>query len=253
MTTAHRPTFHPALASEHQGGYRFHLPTTSRSKFDVPSKPLKRRRHAEGDEANKRDLKAELRQRELEHLEKQLRERRRKGRLSEREQEKLRAIEEEKRSLQAESETEESEAAQQSEESEAVAVSEEADLEQFDDSDVSIVSSDSDDSSDSDSDDEDAQLRKMLEQLKAEKIAERAAAERAAAEKAERERDEAAAMSNPLLRSQESRTFSSSRAWTESSVFRNQAVGKADRVEKRFVNDTTRNDAHRKFMDRYIK
>ncbi|KAA6311235.1 MAG: hypothetical protein EZS28_056165, partial [Streblomastix strix] len=60
--------------------------------------------------------------------------------------------------------------------------------------------------------------------------------------------------SNPLLqpKSEESNSFNVRPRWDEDVVFRNQARGDDD-GQKRFINDTTRNDFHRKFLKKYIK
>ena len=42
------------------------------------------------------------------------------------------------------------------------------------------------------------------------------------------------------------------RRWDDDVVFRNQERGEP-KVQKRFVNDTIRNDFHRRFLNRYIK
>ena len=42
------------------------------------------------------------------------------------------------------------------------------------------------------------------------------------------------------------------RRWDDDVVFRNQERGEP-KLQKRFVNDTIRNDFHRRFLNRYIK
>jgi Cwf15/Cwc15 cell cycle control protein len=36
MTTAHRPTFHPAVGSANAGGFRYHAPRVQKSVHDLP-------------------------------------------------------------------------------------------------------------------------------------------------------------------------------------------------------------------------
>lgn len=36
MTTAHKPTYHPAVGSATQGGYRYHTPRLQFSSRDMP-------------------------------------------------------------------------------------------------------------------------------------------------------------------------------------------------------------------------
>ena len=63
--------------------------------------------------------------------------------------------------------------------------------------------------------------------------------------------EEAALTGNPLLNS--SGTASSGRMkrkWNDDIVFRNQARGEPDQNKKRFINDTVRNDFHKRFLDK---
>lgn len=46
--------------------------------------------------------------------------------------------------------------------------------------------------------------------------------------------------------------FAVKRRWDDDVVFKNQAKGVETKPKKRFINDTTRSDFHRKFLDRYI-
>jgi protein CWC15 len=55
---------------------------------------------------------------------------------------------------------------------------------------------------------------------------------------------------NPLLNTPTS--FSVKRRWDDDVVFKNQARGEM-KAPKRFINDTIRNDFHRKFLHRYMK
>ncbi|XP_019170786.1 PREDICTED: protein CWC15 homolog A-like [Ipomoea nil] len=55
---------------------------------------------------------------------------------------------------------------------------------------------------------------------------------------------------NPLLNQPTS--FNVKRRWDDDVVFKNQARGEA-KVAKRFINDTIRNDFHRKFLHKYMK
>ena len=45
--------------------------------------------------------------------------------------------------------------------------------------------------------------------------------------------------------------FTLKKKWYEDTVFRHQARGEPER-KKRFINDTTRNDFHRKFLYKFI-
>ena len=102
-----------------------------------------------------------------------------------------------------------------------------------------------DSSSDDDSDDEEALLLE-LEKIRNEKASKHANEVR---------------QGNPLLNQDEGAAVQSGVAasnviksrWDDDVVFKHQASGAMKNKKKSFVNDTTRNDFHRKFMDKYIK
>jgi protein CWC15 len=61
---------------------------------------------------------------------------------------------------------------------------------------------------------------------------------------------------NPLLAVssiEESTKFGAKQRWDNDVVFKNQAKGVEEKPQKRFINDTTRSDFHRRFMDKFIK
>lgn len=106
----------------------------------------------------------------------------------------------------------------------------------------------------SDNDDEEAELMAELERIRKERAEESArAAALAAAEEEQKMRAEMAG-GNPLL--QESLTkasdFRIKRRWDDDVVFRNQSSSEPVK-QRRFINDTIRNDFHRRFLDRYMK
>lgn len=106
--------------------------------------------------------------------------------------------------------------------------------------------------SDTSDDDEEAELLAELERIKqerAEEAAKAAAAEAAAEEKRLREE---VSTGNPLLEKLASHSdFRIKRRWDDDVVFRNQA-SKEPVQKRRFINDTIRNDFHRRFLDRYM-
>ena len=139
-------------------------------------------------------------------------------------------------------------------------------LDAYDDRDASDgEGSDSDSDSDSDDDDDGAALRAELEKIRAERDAER-----------RREEDEAAAAkaaaaTNPLLdpappgernhgafgdllliRTQ-APSGAVKRRWNDDVVFRHQARGAPEKKGRTFVNDTIRNDFHKRFLAKYIQ
>ena len=62
-------------------------------------------------------------------------------------------------------------------------------------------------------------------------------------------RNEQLLKGNPLIDAAPG--FDLKRKWTEETVFKNQARGEPQ-PKKRFINDTVRNDFHKKFLDRYV-
>jgi protein CWC15 len=43
------------------------------------------------------------------------------------------------------------------------------------------------------------------------------------------------------------------RRWNDDVVFRNQAKGEPDQNKKRFINDTVRNDFHKRFLNKFVR
>lgn len=100
-----------------------------------------------------------------------------------------------------------------------------------------------------------AELERELEKIKKERKEEqdRKQREREAAEAAEAEREVMNA--NPLLAQtaeEEGGDFTIRRKWWEETVFRNQAKAEPQ-FKKRFINDTLRNDFHKRFLNKFIK
>ena len=61
---------------------------------------------------------------------------------------------------------------------------------------------------------------------------------------------------NPLLAVssiEESTKFGAKQRWDNDVVFKNHVKGVEEKPQKRFINDTTRSDFHRRFMDKFIK
>ncbi|SPO30819.1 related to cell cycle control protein cwf15 [Ustilago trichophora] len=135
-------------------------------------------------------------------------------------------------------------------------------------------SSSSDSSSDSD-EDEQAQLLRELTKIKAERAAEKARLASLSSTEQQLSREEEIALGNPLLNLQHAFSSSSSeptnasssgqeevdfgvkRRWDDDVIFKNQAQAAGnngrDKAKDGFVNDLTRSDFHRRFMNRYIK
>jgi len=114
----------------------------------------------------------------------------------------------------------------------------------------------SDDDSDLDSDDEDeeAALQAELAKIRAERAATKAKEEAEAAAEEQAQMEEAALTGNPLLNAGgASSSGRLKRRWNDDVVFRNQARGEPDQNKKRFINDTVRNDFHKRFLNKFIK
>jgi len=232
MTSAARPTFFPAKGNAHQGGNRLHAPTQQTSAKDQAGHTqLKLRRPGQSapSDLHAKDLKADLEARERRHFESKGAARTAKG---EAEAEEPKLLEYER------TEKEENIDADDSDSSD-------------DDDDED---DDDDDSEEGGSEDETAELMRELEKIKREREEERRKQE------AEREREEAerraneVKFGNPLLAAQhgEAATFNVKKRWYEEVVFKNQAKDEPQK-KKRFINDTIRNDFHKKFLAKYIQ
>lgn len=121
--------------------------------------------------------------------------------------------------------------------------------------DLDASSSDEDDSDDDDSDDEDdeAALQAELAKIRAEREAAKRKKEEEEAAEDEKQLEEAALLGNPLLSTADSSGGGRlKRRWNEDVVFRNQAKGEPE-IKKRFINDTVRNDFHKRFLNKFIR
>eukprot|EP00755_Sulcionema_specki_P019340 Sspe_Gene.69196::Locus_40788_Transcript_1_1_Confidence_1.000_Length_693::g.69196::m.69196/K12863/CWC15; protein CWC15 len=189
MTTAHRPTFTSALASDTPGGNRQKVGTHHLSARDLPGQLKLKTRH---------DLA---------------------GKMGRPEPPKDTTKEEKKKAV---------EAAKQ-------------------DADKEILSSDE---SDYDDEDEEELLKKELAKIKKERQEEAARQAKEEQKQKEQEKEEAIMKGNPLLN--EDGTFATKRRWDDDVVFKNQARSEPQ-AKRRFINDSIRNDFHRKFLDKYMR
>jgi protein CWC15 len=131
----------------------------------------------------------------------------------------------------------------------------------YDDADDVLADSDKSDNDsdddDDDDDDDDEELYKELAKLKKERQMEQERKEQEEQAVQQRQQREQALVSNPLLQPEFSDTtsdnsFSLKRKWNDDVIFKNQARDEP-KTKKRFINDTIRNDFHRKFLDKYMK
>lgn len=231
MTTAARPTWAPAKGGNEQGGTRIFGPSQKYSSRDIAShttlKPRKEGQDTE-EELKRRNLRDELEERERRHFSSKNksynddRDRGKGGHL---------LLEGAKREI----------------EDRIVARSIDAD-----DSDVEVKSDDESDDDDDDDDDEDdtEALLAELEQIKKERAEEKLRKDRQQQEEELKVKESELLRGNPLLNNPTS--FNVKRRWDDDVVFKNQARGET-KVAKRFINDTIRNDFHRKFLQKYMK
>ncbi|KAI4389708.1 hypothetical protein MLD38_001907 [Melastoma candidum] len=227
MTTAARPTWAPAKGGNEQGGTRIFGPSQKYSSRDMAAhttlKPRKEGQDTQ-DELYKRNLRDELEDRERRHFSSKDksfiddRDRRRGGPL---------LLEGSKREV----------------EDRIIPRNVDAD-----DSDVEV---ESDEESDDDDDEDDTEaLKAALEQIKKERAEEKLRKEKLEKEEELKAKEAELLVGNPLINNPTS--FSVKRRWDDDVVFKNQARGES-KAPKRFINDTIRNDFHRKFLQRYMK
>eukprot|EP00632_Arachnochrysis_sp_CCMP2950_P015629 CAMPEP_0185697868 /NCGR_PEP_ID=MMETSP1164-20130828/6006_1 /TAXON_ID=1104430 /ORGANISM="Chrysoreinhardia sp, Strain CCMP2950" /LENGTH=242 /DNA_ID=CAMNT_0028364767 /DNA_START=17 /DNA_END=745 /DNA_ORIENTATION=- len=122
------------------------------------------------------------------------------------------------------------------------------------DSDDDESSSDDDDDDSEAADDDALAVQLELEKIKQEREAARLRDEARLRADEAAERDATALSANPLLNQPSGAV---KRKWNDDVVFRNQARGAApkdgSKATKRFVNDTIRNDFHKRFLAKYIQ
>jgi len=245
MTTAHRPTFHAAVGGKEQGGGRYIAGVSRVHVHDLAGQmTLKTRAPGQGtaDEVRGKDLRAELEEREAEHL---------------------KAIGKAPAAKKPpplpppvdDDDDDDADGA-----GDALII----DPEDADDKHAprapAAPHADSDDDDDDDDDDEDdtEQLMRELERIKKERAQEALRKEREAADQDAKEKDSAILQGNPLLDPTRlggaagSGSFAVKRRWDDDVVFKNQSR-EPQKEARRFINDTVRNDFHRKFLNKSIK
>eukprot|EP01134_Creolimax_fragrantissima_P001876 CFRG1876T1 len=230
MTTAHRPTWTPAIGG---GTARDQGKTFQYSSRDLPSElTLKSRKPGQGgdvDEYDKVDLKEDLLRRERNAREK----RRKEGGVD----------------VDAIQEDEEEVLDLTGGKGRFDLVDEATAALDADDKDSDDEEEDDDDSDD-DSDDE-AELMRELANIKRERAQEQAEREEEKNEDEERIRTESLMQGNPLLHG--NRDFQVKRRWDDDVVFKNCARGLNDKKEQTYINDTIRSAFHRRFMKKYVQ
>ncbi|KAG6790277.1 hypothetical protein POTOM_006425 [Populus tomentosa] len=94
-------------------------------------------------------------------------------------------------------------------------------------------------------------LMAELERIKKERAEEKLRQDQLQVAEELKAKEEQLLRGNPLLNNPTT-TFSVKRRWDDDVVFKNQARGET-KTPKRFINDTIRNDFHRKFLQKYMK
>jgi protein CWC15 len=118
-------------------------------------------------------------------------------------------------------------------------------------SDLDASDSEEEDNDDDDEDDE-AALQAELAKIRAEREAAQAKVQAQASAEESSKMEEAALLGNPLLVGAGAISGKMKRKWNDDVVFRNQAKGEPQ-VQKRFINDTVRNDFHRRFLNKFMR
>eukprot|EP00239_Pterosperma_sp_CCMP1384_P004594 CAMPEP_0197849810 /NCGR_PEP_ID=MMETSP1438-20131217/13290_1 /TAXON_ID=1461541 /ORGANISM="Pterosperma sp., Strain CCMP1384" /LENGTH=233 /DNA_ID=CAMNT_0043462659 /DNA_START=180 /DNA_END=881 /DNA_ORIENTATION=- len=233
MTTAHRPTWAPAKGKEEEGGYRMFGASKQYSSRDAPSHTkLKERADGQGStrDLKARDLKEELEERESKHQKKRTR--------AEAELGDIRALEGPGPSARPGG-------GERKEATEDRLVPKAADADESED----------EDDSDDDSDEDEKELLAELERIKKERAEEAARKEAEAQKEAADAKAAELAVGNPLTAAKlgaEGDGFSVKRRWDDDVVFKNQTRNEPEH-KQRFINDTIRNDFHRRFLNKYMK
>jgi protein CWC15 len=241
MTTAHRATFHAAIGGKEQGGGRYIAGVSRVHVHDLAGQmSIKTRQPGQGtaDEISKEDMRAKLQEREHEHL-------KRIGKAP---------------VTKAPPPLPPPEDDDDDDDGPGVIL----DPDDADDkrahapSEMLKAAEESDDDDDDDDEDDEEELMRELERIKQERAQEALKREQEEAENELKERDSAILQGNPLLdptrvgSSSGGGSFAVKRRWDDDVVFKNQAR-EPKKEGRRFINDTVRNDFHRKFLSKYIK
>jgi len=221
MSTAHRPTWNSALGSDSQGGSLRGPVSAAVSSKDLNSvKTLNYRKSGQGtvEEQKTRNFREEL----------ELKEQR---------------IQEKKRPAELRLEEDESSKKRRLE------IKREPEFNPLDKDDTD--SSQGDDNSDSESDSEEAELMREYEKITKEREEEQKRLEQEKKNLEFQNKAQGILKGNPLMNPDRD-DFNIKKKWYEDVVFKHQARHEPAK-KQRFINDTTRNDFHRKFLGKYVK
>ena len=268
MTTAHRPTWKAAVGRAQEGGWSAGgAISTAKSVLDEPSH-TKLKFRGDTTTNNKTDREEILRQSlaKLEQVEQQAQAKRRIG--------KRRTLDE---AVERQGELKLLKHTADIDEKKIIAKYDDADSDASDkdndengsnanqqygeesESDLDTDSSDDDSLDDDDDEDEEAALQAELAKIRAEREAAKMKEEAQKQKEEEKRMEEAALLGNPLLNNNNTGSndpithLKKKSRWNEDVVFRNQAKHVPIKKEKRFINDTVRNDFHRRFLDKFVR
>ena len=274
MTTAHRPTWKAAVGKAQEGGYSMGggAPSAQRSILDAPSHTklkVRRDKYALEQKSTERDAILKKSLEKLKHMEQKSDALKRNLICGPRKIDQKVEEEGRRKLLMSENDVDEVKLKSMYDDADGDADEEEkaggdgddgwSDVEDVlnEESDLDATDSNSDESDDESDEDEEDLLQAELAKIRAER--EKAKAKVAAEEAAEEQSrmEEAALIGNPLLNGSSTGGNAGSgklkRRWNDDVVFRNQAKGEPDQNKKRFINDTVRNDFHKRFLNKFIR
>ena len=246
MTTAHRPTWKAAVGQASEGGWK--APSHQRSALDAPAHTqLKVRSHAQNAAKEDRDAMLQQSLRAIEAAAVQASQSKQAIVLRRPLDPHLEA-QGQMRLLKQTAEIDVEEIKDKYDDSDIESDDDESNLdapeEEDDDDDADLLD-------DEDEEDDEAALQAELAKIRAERQAqqEKQASQEAAEELALAQ--QAAVLGNPLLLPPQSKT-QKKRRWNDDVVFSNQAASEPA-PQKRFINDTVRNDFHKRFLNKFIR
>lgn len=288
MTTAHRATWKAARGGlQEEGSFRLHAPSVALSSKDAPTERALKKRHLPTEDASREDMRLRI-----EEGDKSVSKRPRRSRFgpsTENDTEKAmdrranltrallpppesfegkpkeRSTDVDEKSPSAKEGEAETDPGNEEKDNESGAVVKAA---QASDNRKESGEDSEEDEDDDDSDEDEAELLAELERIRKEREFARAKKQAEEQERLECEETAKAAVENPLLTNlnnfndEISETasiatgsvpaFAVRRRWDDDVVFRNQAQGERKQAP-RFLNDTIRNDFHKRFMKQYMQ
>lgn len=251
MTTAHRATFNPAVGGSEQGGNKLMVPTRQYSSKDLPGYTEMRLRTKEGEEKlnkkERREIKNDLRMRELEVENKRGKKSENFSREKEIDDDGIEYLQKRKKVT---SSNKIGNIDLPSIQNRKRIKNEDGVIEEDEDDEAFLDDDEEESESEDEEEDEDLEEMKLLEEFERIKKQREQEEKQQLEEKYENltEKEQGEILKgNPLYDS----SYSLQKRWYEETVFRNQS--KTQPVEKkRFINDTVRSDFHKKFLKKFV-